>query len=324
MIKRVTKLSLPSMVSSLFEKNFLFTFNKFGFLLHEKEFNQQDLDENLSGKIAIVTGASEGLGFIITKELALRGAHVYMIARTEHKLLKAMHTIKSINPNCKLQACVVDLSEPKQIYDFCKTLQNNKVDILINNAGILIHKKEFNSLGVEKTWAVNVVAPHLLTRELLSSLGRSDDARVINVSSAGMYVKALKLEDLNYEKTKFDGIDAYANSKRAEVILNKMWADQVVDKNITFNSMHPGWVNTQGVQVALPKFYRVMKYALRTPEQGADTVIWLAISRRVQGQSGYFWFDRKSVSSHAFGWTMETKEERKNLWELVESQTKVS
>ena len=142
---------------------------------------------------------------------------------------------------------------------------------------------------------------------------------MITVSSGGMLLQKLQLFDVDWSKRRqFDGVNAYANSKRAEVILTEQWAER--HPEITFSSMHPGWVDTRSIRTSLPRFHRVTKSILRTPAQGADTVVWLAACRRLKGISGKFWFDREAVPTHVFGTTRESAEDRERLWTMCRAQ----
>ena len=113
---------------------------------------------------------------------------------------------------------------------------------------------------------------------------------------------------------------AYAQTKRAEVILNELWA--VKHPDITFSAMHPGWADTPAVRSSLPRFYKVTRALLRTAEQGADTILWLAVAPRLSGKSGLFWFDRAPVATHLGRWTKESSEDRERLWHVVEEATR--
>ena len=106
-------------------------------------------------------------------------------------------------------------------------------------------------------------------------------------------------------------------AKRAQVVLSRMWAERMAETPITFHSMHPGWAETPGVVTALPRFYKITKPLLRTPEQGADTVVWLAVAAKPALTSGKFWFDRQQRSTHFGKKTRERPEDRQALWERV-------
>src|SRR5206468_1834775 len=104
--------------------------------------------------------------------------------------------------------------------------------------------------------ATNVVGPFLLTKLLVPALERAREGRIVNVSSGGMYARRLRVDDLEMRSEPFDGVVAYARAKRAQVILTEMWAQRLREPGITVHSMHPGWVDTPGVESSLPRFHR--------------------------------------------------------------------
>ena len=158
-------------------------------------------------------------------------------------------------------------------------------------------EKKLTSENFETIFATNLLGGFELTQILLPALaaGGSDDdpARVINVSSGGMYAKKLKVEDMENDPATFDGVDLYANTKRGQVFLTELWAAKysgVVP--VQFFSMHPGWAITPGVETSLPGFFSKMQGMMRTAEQGADTINWLAVADKTKLKSGEFYFDR--------------------------------
>jgi NAD(P)-dependent dehydrogenase (short-subunit alcohol dehydrogenase family) len=123
----------------------------------------------------------------------------------------------------------------------------------------------------------------------------SAPARVIFVSSGGMYTSRLDVDDLQSRVGEFDGRTAYARSKRAEVVLAERWAEELAGTGVVVHAMHPGWANTPGIKTSIPAFQRVMRPLLRSPEQGADTIVWLA-TLPGGGPSGGFFRDRKRIA----------------------------
>ncbi len=143
-----------------------------------------------------------------------------------------------------------------------------------------------------------MLGPHLLTRLLRERLIASAPARVIFVSSGGMYTRRLEIDDLQSRKGTFDGRVAYARSKRAEVVLAERWAEELAGTGVVVHAMHPGWADTPGIQTSIPTFRRVMRPLLRSPEQGADTIVWLAAAPEPGTVTGRFWSDRHERSTH--------------------------
>ena len=107
---------------------------------------------------------------------------------------------------------------------------------------------------------------------------------------------------------------AYAQSKRAQVILTELWAKKLAGTGVTVNAMHPGWVKTPGLQSSLPGFSKIMNFSLRTPDQGADTIVWLAVAPQLEAESGKFWFDRRARETHKTARTKSSTQDRQQLW----------
>jgi hypothetical protein len=129
-----------------------------------------------------------------------------------------------------------------------------------------------------------------------------------------MYARRLQLEDPQWKLRQFDGVAAYAETKRAQVVLSELWAEQLATAGVCVSSMHPGWADTPGVKSSIPGFHRAMQRVLRTPREGADTILWLACCPGLEGRTGRFWFDREPRRTHWLPWTRETGEERERLW----------
>jgi NAD(P)-dependent dehydrogenase (short-subunit alcohol dehydrogenase family) len=136
-----------------------------------------------------------------------------------------------------------------------------------------------------------------------------------------MYTQHLDLAVLQGDVARYDGVVAYAQHKRAQVVLNGLWAERLRGRPVESYAMHPGWARTAGVATSLPRFERLMRPLLREPAEGADTIVWLAASAEPVGQSGRFFLDRRARAEHVLPWTRETPEERRALWALCERLT---
>ncbi|XWS23504.1 hypothetical protein CRYUN_Cryun28dG0019700 [Craigia yunnanensis] len=160
------------------------------------------------------------------------------------------------------------------------------VNVLVNNAGLIDQKRVIISEGFESNFAVNVLGTYATTELMLPLLEKATpDARVITVSSGGI-------------DGKFDGVEQYARNKRVQVAQTEKWAEMYKNKGIGFYSMHPGWAETPGVARSLPGFSKSLSGKLRTSEEGADTVIWLALQPKEKLVSGGFYFDRAEAPKH--------------------------
>jgi len=191
------------------------------------------------------------------------------------------------------------------------------IDMLVNNAGALFNPRQQTAEGLEKSFALLLLGPYILTERLRPLLAKSGSARVVNVLSGGMYSQKIHVNDLQSQRGTYSGSVAYARAKRGLMILTEEWARKWADDGIAVNAMHPGWADTPGVETALPGFYRATRRLLRSPAEGADTIVWLAASTEAGKVSGKFWLDREQHPSHILKRTRETHREREMLLETL-------
>lgn len=309
---------LWSLANTVLDATVLLSFDRTGYLRHRLEFTPGDLDVDLTGRTAIVTGANAGLGLVTARELTRRGAAVWMLCRNRERGAAAAASVRADTGNDRVRVEVVDVSELASVRAFCARFTPARLDILVHNAGVLLDAFDRTTDGLERTLATNLVGPFLLTVLLAPRLQASDDARIVTVSSGGMYTQRLDVEALEPDPdVAFDRVKAYARTKRAQVVLSELLDERVRGGTMTWSAMHPGWADTPGVRTSLPRFRRTMQLMLRSPDEGADTIVWLAVCRRLRGQSGRFWFDRRAVSTHVLR-TQETPADRAALWAALE------
>ncbi len=276
----------------------------------------------LSGRVGLVTGGSSGIGRAVCAGLAAAGARVHMLVRDRVRGERAAASIAASLPEAggtiAVEQC--DLASLSQVRRFAESFQArvDRLDVLVHNAGVLSGERAYTEDGVELTFATNVLAPFLLTSLLLPGLLTSAPSRVITVSSGGMYTARLDADDPQLERRDFDGARFYAHSKRAQVVLNRLWAEQFPAERIAFFAMHPGWVDTPGLRASLPRFHRLLRPLLRDARQGADTVVWLGTEARLEPATGGFWHDRSPRPEHRLPSTRESREERERLWRECE------
>jgi len=302
---------------TLLDKTVVFSYTRLGYTLRQIAWDDADMKVDMTGQVCIVTGATSGLGRSTAEGLARLGATVYMLVRNEGKgeAVRAWIELRTGNEDVHLQA--VDLSSLSSIRDAAARFldRERRLDVLINNAGVLLPTRMESMDGIEMTFATNVLGPFLLTNLLIPLMKEIAPSRIINVSSGGMYTQKLDVDDLQFERKPFNGTIAYAQAKRAQVILTELWAEKLAGSGVTANAMHPGWADTPGVQKSLPRFRKIMNRSLRTPGQGADTIIWLAVAQRLTGESGKVWFDRRERGTHMLRRTQSSDRERQKLWE---------
>lgn len=294
------------------------SFDRTGFYRHALGFDPSELDVDLAGRRCLVTGANAGIGYETGRALADLGAEVVLLCRSKERGEAARASIRDETGNRNVAVELVDLSSQASIRRVAAVLARKPVSVLIHNAGLLPDHRSITEDGLELTFATHVVGPHLLTKLLTDALCKQPGSRVIWVSSGGMYTRRLNLDDVDWKKREYDGVMAYAETKRAQVVLSEMWSQRLRSKGIAVNAMHPGWADTPGVQTSIPTFHRITKSILRSPSEGADTVVWLAAAQRATEYHGQFFFDRSPRRTHLLPLTTEKKEDRRRLWQMCE------
>ncbi|GAA1953225.1 SDR family NAD(P)-dependent oxidoreductase [Amycolatopsis minnesotensis] len=294
-------------------------YSKLGFLLRRGGW--EDLPANaLRGKRAIVTGAGSGLGKATAAGLAGLGAAVHLVVRDAAKGAVARDEIAERVPGAELTVDVCDVSSAGSVRAFAAGFLagHDALDVLVHNAGVLPPERRETPDGDEITLATHVLGPFLLTGLLAGALRGSGDGRVVFVSSGGMYRAKLRDDDPQYTVGEYRGATAYARTKRMQVVLAGLW-DRELD-GVAVHSMHPGWASTPGVTDSLPRFAKLMAPLLRSAEQGADTVVWLAA---VPGgrAGGRLWHDRAPRPPHYLSSTRESRAQRERLWAYCVERT---
>lgn len=270
---------------------------------------------DLSGHRMLVTGASSGLGAATCELLAAAGAEVNMLVRDLEKGERVRAGIAQRTDGASLRLWRCDVSDLSSVRSFAAAFMSDglALDALVNNAGVMPGERTRSADGFELGFATNVLGPFLLTELLLAALRRASAARVVNVSSGGMYTAKLDADDPQLAKREYNPSRFYAHTKRCEVILTELWQEREGD-GVSFHSTHPGWADTPGVQESLPGFRRVMKPLLRDEGQGADTIAWLCWATEPLERPGRFWHDRAPRPTHRVPWTRESASDRERLW----------
>ena len=273
----------------------------------------------LCGKKVVLTGGTSGIGKAAALMLAEKKACLTIIARNPEKAEQVQQELIEKTGNPHIDFLTADLSLMKDIDAVATALKASKsaIDVLINNAGALFNDRQQTPEGLEQTFATDLLGVFHLTMSLKEALARSGSSRVINVSSGGMYTQKIEVNDLQNRQEPYNGARAYARAKRGIVILTRIWAEQFRRYGIRVHAMHPGWVDTPGIKRALPVFHQRMNRLLRTPQQGADTVVWLAASKRAGEHTGLFWLDRRPHETVLFPGTGESGQERQQLWDRL-------
>jgi dehydrogenase/reductase SDR family protein 12 len=304
-----------AIVDTVLDRTVIAGYTNVGYRIRSRGWSASELPR-MAGKVVAVTGASSGLGLAAAEAYARLGATVWVIVRDRQRGERASAEIAARSGNDDIHVGVCDLSRLASIRSFAGRFPSraSRLDVLVNNAGAMTQTRELSADGIERTLATNVIGPFALTGRLIGLLRRSAPARIINVSSGGMYTQRLRVDDLQSVHGRFDGAAVYARSKRAQVILTELWAQRLAGSGVTVHAMHPGWVDTPGIRASLPRFYRATRPLLRTPAEGADTIVWLGAAAEPALRSGLFWHDRRPRPAHLLPRTRETPAERARLW----------
>lgn len=276
---------------------------------------------DLGGRVMLVTGATSGLGLVTAEHLARAGAAVILLGRDAAKTARVREEIAQRTGNTSLSMVVADMGDLAAVRRAAAEVRerHDRLDVLVHNAGALSATREQSPQGHELTIASQVIGPFLLTTLLQPLLRAGAHGRVLTMSSGGMYATGLHVDDLEMGDD-YRGSEQYARAKRAQVTLNELWAARFPQREIVFHAMHPGWADTPGVRDSLPTFRRIVGPLLRTPEQGADTMVWLAADDGVPlASTGGFWLDRHRRAIHKLPTTRstDTPAARAALWDRI-------
>jgi NAD(P)-dependent dehydrogenase (short-subunit alcohol dehydrogenase family) len=252
---------------------------------------------DLSGKLAVVTGASSGIGKEIALGLAAQGAALVLACRDLAKAQGARAEILRAWPQASVELRQVDLASLASVRAFAKAFLSShpRLEILVNNAGGWTSRAETSPEGIELTWATNVLGPQLLTQLLLPALKAAGKARIVNVASTA--AGGLQLQDIEFKSRPYAGMTAYSQTKQANRMLTWALARQLQGSGVTANAMSPGLVRTalnRNAQGPIALVFKLLVPLMgKSPAQGADTALWLASSPDLEGVSDKFWEDRK-------------------------------
>jgi len=315
--------TVQRVVDSVLEAPVLTSFTRLGYDARSRLADWKPIgDYDATGRVVLVTGASSGLGLVTAEQLAAAGATVVLLGRDQAKTNRVRDDIATRAGSELVSTVVADMGDLAAVRRVAAELNDSleRLDVLIHNAGALSATRQESPEGTELTVASQVVGPFLLTTLLLPMLQRSAPARVLTMSSGGMYASPLRVKDVQMGHD-YKGSEQYARAKRAQVTLNEMWAEKFPMRDVVFHAMHPGWADTPGVRDSLPTFRKIVGPLLRSPQQGADTMVWLALDDgEPLGTTGKFWLDRHQRSIHKLPNTRfsDTPERRQQLWEWVE------
>lgn len=303
-------------VDNLLERSVVGSFSRLGYGWRSRDWNTAL--PRLDGQTAVVSGATSGIGLEAATRFAALGARTVIIGRNPEKLTSSVATIGR-ETGGEVVGMRTDLSSVRAVNELAGQLLDSepRINILVNNASVLPPTKTTTPEGLDLTVATNLVGPFVLTNRLIPRMIESAPARIITVSSGGMYTVPLDIANLDVEADEFSGATMYAYTKRAQVALTEMWAEQLEGTGVVAHAMHPGWVDTAGLKASLPKFHTITRPFLRSVSEGADTIVFLAAADEPSTSSGAFWHDRAPRATHRSDKTKTASVTREELWDYL-------
>ena len=281
-----------------------------------------DLPPGVSGKRVIITGATNGIGLAAAKALAGAGADLAIIARSPERATAAVAEIEGARRGGKpVDVLLADLSSQAEVRRVAAEIRARypRIDVLVNNAGAMFTRRQLSVDGIEMTWAVNHLAPFLLTTLLLDRLKASAPARVVTTASDAHTGATVPFDDLNADRG-YKGFRRYGESKLANILFTAELARRLAGTGVTANCVHPGLVATgfnynNGPLMAAAM--RIVGVFSRSPENGAETLVWLAVAPEVAGTTGGYFVDKQRRAPSVAGQSVDAA---RRLWEASQRQ----
>ena len=273
----------------------------------------------LDGKICVVTGANAGIGLETARGLAEMGATVVMVCRDRQRGEAAQSEIKQTSGNDRVELMICDFSSQASIRGFAADykVRHERLDVLVNNAGVLLRELSLNRDGVESTFAINHLGYFLATNLLLDVLKKSAPSRIVNVASTAHKYGKIDIGGWVAGKN-YSAFAAYANSKLANVLFTYELARRLQGTGVTANCLHPGGVGTNLFRGLPGLLQGLIKLVTIGPERGARTSIYLASSPEVEGITGKYFARRRQQNSSEIS---HNEEAARRLWEVSEELT---
>jgi NAD(P)-dependent dehydrogenase (short-subunit alcohol dehydrogenase family) len=279
----------------------------------------------VAGKRVVLTGGTSGIGLAAAIELARRGADLTLVARNQARAGEAVRRISAVSTGSASDVLLADLASQSSLRQLAGELlaRYPRIQVLVNNAGAIYARRQMSTDGIELTWAVNHLAPFLLTTLLLERLKASRPARIVTTSSGAHEGARIPFDDLNAERSWGGaGFTRYGETKLANVLFTAELARRLEGTGVSANAFHPGFVATgfnrnNGVLMRLGM--AISRPFARSPQKGAESLVWLVDSEDASQLNGAYVFDRRSVPPSPAGQDVEAA---RRLWQVSEEQTR--
>ncbi|MCG3173846.1 MAG: hypothetical protein GMKNLPBB_02053 [Myxococcota bacterium] len=287
-----------------------------------RETNMTSSSVSLKGKIAVITGANAGIGKVTAREIARAGATTVIVCRNQAKGKAAREEIIGASGNQDVHLMIADMADQASIETFASEFHKHfsALHVLVNNAGLMLSKRELTPKGVEMTLAINHLGYFITTLRLLDLLKQSAPSRIVCVASRAHYRGRLDFDNLSLERG-FSAMRAYTQSKLANVLFASGLARRLEGSGVAVNSLHPGVVATEFTGEAgwiWRLGWKLGRPFMITPEEGARTSIYLATSPEVEGKTGLYWDKCKPKTPSR---AARDPELAKRLWDWSVQQT---
>jgi len=276
----------------------------------------------MNGKVVLITGANSGIGRASALGLARLGATVVMLCRSAKRGKKAQSWVRKHSRNDDVHLLLADLSRRQEIFDAANEFKGRfrRLDVLLNNAGILTRTRRLTAGGIEVQFFVNHLAYFLMTGLLLDVLRDSAPSRIVNVASTAHSRGTLDFDNLQGEQH-YDGWQQYGNTKLANIVFTYELARRLEGSGVTVNCLHPGVIHTNlmsNYSKALSGLWHMLQWFFKQPDEGATTPVFLASSPTVADESGKYYRNCAPM-----GTTEESNDQvvQRRLWEASESLT---
>ena len=320
-----------SLIDTILDRSVVLGYGNTGFEVRRRLSGWPADPPRMDGRTVVVTGAASGIGLAAAAGFARLGASVWALARDDERAGQAARLIRS-RAGAAAQALDVrpvacDLSGLAALHAFTGWFgrQEQRLDVLVNNAGVMPGQRTRTVDGVELTFATHVLAPSILIEGLAPLLRNAAPARVINVTSGGQYDQKIPRGDIESDRARYGPKRIYARTKREGLVLTEQWAQHLAGTGVHVHTMHPGWADTAGVSNWMPVFRALIRPIIRTPEQGADTIVWLGGAPEAVETTGLFWHDRRPRPvTYLIGAGADDDAARRELWDHVAALAKRS